>query len=28
VLIASGATIQGKNASAGNNYTNLTATVW
>jgi len=28
ILIANAATVQGKNASAGNNYTNLTITVW
>jgi len=28
VLIASGATIQGKNATGGSNYANLTVTIW
>jgi len=28
ILISNTATVQGKNASAGNNYTNLTITIW
>lgn len=28
VLIANGATVQGKNGTPGSNYTNLTATIW